>query len=187
VGIHFKPHLEFDENLFDFSTMITPARTVYTNNLNQADYHYIDTNNNSIRDIGETKTTYLDDFNGNRSGALTFQASYEAYGKRTASQGSTLDRQKANTKEEDPTGLLNEGFRYRDLESGTFITRDPLGFVDGPNMYSYVTQNPWTYFDPLGLASRKIPINSRARKRRDIRRAKTTRSIVWITWIFLLR
>jgi RHS repeat-associated protein len=53
--------------------------------------------------------------------------------------------------DEDPTGLLNEGFRYRDLETGTFITRDPLGFVDGPNMYAYVVQNPWTKFDPLGL------------------------------------
>jgi len=28
--------------------------------------------------------------------------------------------------EEDPTGLLNEGFRYRDLATGSFITRDPL-------------------------------------------------------------
>jgi hypothetical protein len=26
-----------------------------------------------------------------------------------------------------------------------------MGFVDGPNVYTYVTQNPWTYFDPLGL------------------------------------
>jgi len=30
--------------------------------------------------------------------------------------------------EEDPTGLLNEGFRYRDLETGSFITRDPIGY-----------------------------------------------------------
>ena len=41
--------------------------------------------------------------------------------------------------------------RYRDLETGSFITRDPLGFVDGPNLYSYVRQNPWTAFDPEGL------------------------------------
>lgn len=53
--------------------------------------------------------------------------------------------------EEDPTGLLNEGFRYRDLETGCFITRDPLGFKDGPNLYTYVKQNPWTKFDPEGL------------------------------------
>jgi len=55
------------------------------------------------------------------------------------------------SKEEDPTGLLNEGFRYRDMETGTFISRDPLGHVDGPNVYCYVRQNPWTAFDPEGL------------------------------------
>ncbi|MGF1530852.1 MAG: RHS repeat-associated core domain-containing protein [Puniceicoccaceae bacterium] len=65
--------------------------------------------------------------------------------------GANPDRQQANTKEEDPTGLLNEGFRYRDLKTGTFLSRDPLGFVDGPNLYAYVVQNPWTRFDPLGL------------------------------------
>lgn len=95
------------------------------------------------------------------SGSLTYQSAYEAFGKHgdTASSeewGSTDDRQQANTKDEDPTGLLNEGFSYRDLETGTFITRDPLGFVDGPNVYTYVVQNPWTFFDPQGLQSRKI-------------------------------
>ena len=55
--------------------------------------------------------------------------------------------------EQDPTGLLNEGFRYRDPSTGTFLTRDPLGFMAGPNMYTYVRQNPWTHFDPEGLAS----------------------------------
>jgi RHS repeat-associated protein len=89
------------------------------------------------------------------TGATTYQARYEAFGTRTSEQGNTQDRQKANTKDEDPTGLLNEGFRYRDLESGAFITRDPLGFVDGPNMYAYVVQNPWTKFDPEGLATKE--------------------------------
>jgi RHS repeat-associated protein len=83
--------------------------------------------------------------------AITWQAAYEAFGTRTQEQGTTQDRQKANTKDEDPTGLLNEGMRYRDLEFGVFLTRDPLGFVDGPNVYTYVRQNPWTFFDPLGL------------------------------------
>jgi RHS repeat-associated protein len=86
------------------------------------------------------------------SGDSTYLATYEAFGTRTVETGSTQDRQKANTKDEEPElGLLNEGFRYRDLETGSFITRDPLGFVDGPNMYSYVVANPWTKFDPEGL------------------------------------
>ena len=60
-------------------------------------------------------------------------------------------RQRANTKEEDPTGLLNEGHRYRDLETGTWLSRDPADFIDGPNLYAYVKQNPWSKFDPEGL------------------------------------
>ena len=90
------------------------------------------------------------------AGALTYQAAYEAFGKHgdtpsSEDWGTNPDRQQANTKDEDPTGLLNEGFRYRDLETGIFITRDPLGFIDGPNVYTYVNQNPWTKFDPQGL------------------------------------
>lgn len=89
-----------------------------------------------------------------QNGAPTWQAAYEAYGTKIE-QGVNVERQRANTKDEDPTGLLNEGFRYRDLEAGVFISRDPAGFVDGPNVYTYVKQNPWSGFDPLGLESEK--------------------------------
>jgi RHS repeat-associated protein len=94
----------------------------------------------------------------NDSGNSTWQGAYEALGTRTAERGSNPSRQRANTKDEDPTGLLNEGFRYRDLETGLFITRDPLGFVDGPNVYTYVRQNPWSGFDPDGLKEKKFQI-----------------------------
>ena len=87
----------------------------------------------------------------NGSAVVSYQATYEAFGTRPAEYGTDSDRQRANTKEEDPTGLLNEGMRYRDLETGVFMTRDPAGMVDGPNLYSYVQQNPWTMFDPEGL------------------------------------
>lgn len=85
------------------------------------------------------------------TGVLTWTASYEAFGTRPVETGSNADRQRANTKEEDPTGLLWEHFRYRDLETGVWLSRDPAGFVDGPNLYAYVRQNPWTSFDPFGL------------------------------------
>lgn len=32
-----------------------------------------------------------------------------------------------------------------------WLTRDPAGFIDGPNLYAYVQHNPWTYIDPHGL------------------------------------
>jgi len=83
---------------------------------------------------------------------VTWAASYEAYGKRTHEAGENKDRQRANTKDEETEfGILNEGFRYRDLDTGVWLTRDPAGFVDGPNLYAYVQQNPWSKFDPKGL------------------------------------
>jgi RHS repeat-associated protein len=90
------------------------------------------------------------------TGSLTSFALYEAYGTRPYEWpvGGTgdPDRQKANTKEEETDlNLLNEGMRYRDLETGVFLTRDPLKYWDGPNMYCYVHCNPITRFDALGL------------------------------------
>jgi len=65
------------------------------------------------------------------NGVNTYQVWYDAFGSRPvywySDEAALEDRQQANTKEEDPTGLLNEGFRYRDLETGVFITRDPAG------------------------------------------------------------
>lgn len=85
------------------------------------------------------------------SGTLDWEAQYEFDGTRTAELGTNLDRQRTNTMEEDPHGLVLNNLRYRDLETGTFITRDPAGFIDSENVYIYVTHNGWTYFDPLGL------------------------------------
>ena len=33
---------------------------------------------------------------------------------------------------------------------GRWLTRDPLGMVDGPNIYSYVRANPINFIDPMG-------------------------------------
>jgi RHS repeat-associated protein len=85
--------------------------------------------------------------------AVTWAAAYLAFGTRPEEVGTNPDPQRANTKEEDGTGLLNEGHRYRCLETGMFVSRDPAGFVDGPNLYAYVEQNPWSSFDPEGLDS----------------------------------
>jgi RHS repeat-associated protein len=35
----------------------------------------------------------------------------------------------------------------------TFIQRDPLGYIDGPNMCEYATSNPIRFFDPWGTTS----------------------------------
>lgn len=90
------------------------------------------------------------------TGALSWTASYEAYGQTTKetnfNSNTNADTQRANSKDEEKdTSLLNEGYRYRDLETGVWLSRDPAGFVDGPNLYAYVQQNPWSKFDAEGL------------------------------------
>jgi RHS repeat-associated protein len=44
-------------------------------------------------------------------------------------------------------------FRHRhySISTGRFNARDPLGYLDGENIYSYVYSNPIVNFDPYGL------------------------------------
>ncbi len=52
---------------------------------------------------------------------------------------------------DDVTGLYYYRNRYYDPRSGRFITRDPAKYVDGYNLYSYVTNAIGSAKDPLGL------------------------------------
>jgi RHS repeat-associated protein len=51
---------------------------------------------------------------------------------------------------DEESGLYYFKNRYYDPETGRFITRDPSGMVDGPNLYAFVNNNPINYVDPLG-------------------------------------
>ena len=42
-------------------------------------------------------------------------------------------------------------FRYYDPETGRWLTHDPLGYVDGMNLYEYVRSMPVSTIDPTGL------------------------------------
>jgi RHS repeat-associated protein len=44
-------------------------------------------------------------------------------------------------------------FRYYSPGTARWMKPDPLGMVDGPNMYAYVFNNPINYTDPWGLES----------------------------------
>lgn len=61
---------------------------------------------------------------------------------------------------EDESGLVFFGKRYYDPEIGRWITPDPLGFVDGPNRYAYVLNNPLSMQDFSGLFSFSLAWNS---------------------------
>ncbi len=64
-------------------------------------------------------------------------------------QGRELDQE---------TGLYFYRARYYSPELGRFISHDPLGFVDGMNMYEFVRGNPGTYTDPYGRNAAAVDI-----------------------------
>lgn len=51
------------------------------------------------------------------------------------------------------TGFIYARNRYLDPEMGRFLTTDPLGYVDGPNLYQFALNNPVNFSDPMGLES----------------------------------
>lgn len=57
-------------------------------------------------------------------------------------------------KERDATGLYAFGHRYYAPWMGRWISPDPEGEVDGPNLYQYVLGNPVTLNDPDGHRTR---------------------------------
>jgi RHS repeat-associated protein len=51
------------------------------------------------------------------------------------------------------TGLCQNGHRYYDSVTGSYLSPDPLGISPGPNSHRYVS-NPHTLIDPCGLEPR---------------------------------
>ncbi len=48
-------------------------------------------------------------------------------------------------------GLIYFGYRYYDPEIGRWISPDPMGTIDGPNLYAFVRNNPMKYVDYFGF------------------------------------
>ncbi|MBB63796.1 MAG: hypothetical protein CMO81_01905 [Waddliaceae bacterium] len=49
------------------------------------------------------------------------------------------------------TGLVYFGRRYYLPSHGRWLSADPEGFIDGPNLYAYVRNRTMSYVDPTGL------------------------------------
>ncbi len=53
------------------------------------------------------------------------------------------------------TGLQLLGHRYYDPGTGRFVTRDPIGYEGGINLYGYVGNSPTGWIDPDGLKRKR--------------------------------
>lgn len=80
-------------------------------------YHYDNVGN--VRFIVESTDA------ATSAATVEWTAAYTAWGTDPEEHGTNPDPHRANTKEGDATGILNEGHRYRCLEKGMFITMDP--------------------------------------------------------------
>jgi RHS repeat-associated protein len=86
------------------------------------------------------------------SGQLVENYRYTAFGEIEVFSDIVLNNPwKFSSKRFDPeTGFIYFGRRYYDPEIGRWITPDPAGFADGPNLYAYVHNHPLAYMDPDG-------------------------------------
>jgi RHS repeat-associated protein len=65
-------------------------------------------------------------------------------------------------------------YRAYDPKLGRWLSEDPLGFVDGLNMYAYVSNNPVRRIDPEGLYCKEIASIPMPAQKRGARRVYTS-------------
>lgn len=82
---------------------------------------------------------------------------YTAFGEETildttGNEISSINPWRFSSKRIDPeTQFVYFGNRYYDPGIGRWVTADPLGFADGPNLYAYLRNSPLIHIDPYGL------------------------------------
>ncbi len=98
----------------------------------------------SVRDIvrgtdGVVLQSYDYTENGNKTASTSFQSDKTWVGGLSVNDD-TVD-----------SGLYLMGHRHYDSSLGRFLSRDPIGFAGGLNLYSMAANNPVTYTDHTGL------------------------------------
>jgi len=80
---------------------------------------------------------------------------YTTFGKEISNSVPTIENPwRFAEKRFDPkSGLILFGLRFYDPTTGRWISQDPAGLIDGPNLYAYLHNNPLGYLDRYGLAA----------------------------------
>jgi RHS repeat-associated protein len=82
---------------------------------------------------------------------------YDSYGNTLSSTGSVPNPYRFSTKEfSSASGLAYFGARYYNPTTGRWLSPDPMGMVNGPNMYAYCSNNPVNLVDPWGTTFRVV-------------------------------
>ena len=89
-------------------------------------------------------------FATNASGAKVWTASYSPFGSVQTSTGNLPTPRFPGQWFQTESGLHQNWMRDYDPTTGRYLEPDPLGLVDGANVYGYVKQNPGRWIDPRG-------------------------------------
>ncbi|WP_285350112.1 RHS repeat-associated core domain-containing protein, partial [Pseudomonas sp. ME-P-057] len=115
----------------------------------------------------------LTDQNGNTAWSAQYKAWGEAHEQRSdfAQKVGLKNPIRFQGQYHDPeTGLHYNRHRYYDPRVGRFISKDPIGYEGGINVYQYAP-NPSGWTDPLGLAAHRGRIQAQG--------AKLEESVAW--------
>jgi RHS repeat-associated protein len=86
------------------------------------------------------------------TGELIQSYRYTAFGEMQIFSNTIVDNpwRYSSKRFDSETGFIYFGRRYYDPSIGRWITPDPAGYADGPNLYAYVHNKPLIYIDPDG-------------------------------------
>ena len=157
-GVFYLKYWLYDGNqpVAEYDVFGNNSPTLYTTNTFGADGLVSEDN------LGNGGSTfYLFDERGNVSqrtsstGSVLSSDLYDAYGSCTTSSGVVNADEwgyegQAGYQTDDQTGLILCTHRYYDPSTGRWLTRDPMGYDGGINLYEYVGNDPGNRVDPNG-------------------------------------
>ena len=86
------------------------------------------------------------------SATLLGRYAYDPWGRRTVTAGGDVTSEAFTGHQwQSHSSILLAYYRGYDPNLAVWISEDPIGLTEGPNLYRYVAGNPVLYRDPLGL------------------------------------
>ena len=119
-----------------------------------------------LRNVGSGTTFYAFDERGNvaqrtsGTGSLLSTDLYDGFGKKRSGSANVFGfGGQAGYYTDAETGLVLCTNRFYDPQQGRFLTRDPMGYGGGINLYGYTRNNPVNGMDPSGLYDGDDPVS----------------------------
>jgi RHS repeat-associated protein len=94
----------------------------------------------------------------NGSGTVLARYGFDPWGRRILLSGTNVTSTGYTGHQWHSTaGMWLAQYRAYESDLGRWISEDPIGLDDGPNLYAYVANNPFQWIDPDGLQRQKYP------------------------------